>query len=314
MQHPPLLAALDLGSNSFRLELARHASGRLERETYFKETVRLGAGLDADGQLSLEVMERGWACLERFGLALRPYQPLRLRAVATQTLREAHNRQEFLARAERILDVPVELISGDDEARLISQGVRCQLPPEIQPDLIVDIGGRSTEVIAGPLGPSPFLHSFPMGCVSWSQRFFAQGLLTPAGFDAAEQAATALLAPCLPRIQAAMAHVHGPGPVLAYGAAGTFRALAKVLKARGGPADRIVRSELDALCEECVACGHVDALRLRGLKPDRKPVVGGGVSLMRALLHQLNLPHIDIARGALCDGVLWEMAHSTPQG
>ena len=148
------LAAVDLGSNSFRLEIVRLDHGHFERTEYLKETIRQGAGMDADRNLSLQAMQRGWECLARFGERLSGFEPAQVRAVATQTLREARNREAFLVRANQVLGFPIDVISGREEARLIYQGVAKLLPRSSERRLVVDIGGRSTELIVGRGGKS----------------------------------------------------------------------------------------------------------------------------------------------------------------
>ena len=149
MNDGTLLAAVDLGSNSFRLEIGRFAYGHIERIEYRKETVRLGGGLDEERKLTPEAMQRGWECLARFGERLADFSPSQVRAVATQTLREARNRQEFIARGSEVLGYPIDVVSGPEEARLIYQGVAHLLPQSDERRLVVDIGGRSTELIVG---------------------------------------------------------------------------------------------------------------------------------------------------------------------
>ena len=141
MQNGTLLAAVDLGSNSFRLEIGRLDHGRIQRTEYHKETVRQGNGLDADRNLTLDAMQRGWDCLARFGERLAGFKKAQVRAVATQTLREARNRDDFLGRAHKILGFPIDVISGREEARLIYQGVTHLLPQSPERRLVVDIGG-----------------------------------------------------------------------------------------------------------------------------------------------------------------------------
>jgi exopolyphosphatase/guanosine-5'-triphosphate,3'-diphosphate pyrophosphatase len=142
------LACIDIGSNSFRLEIGSIRSGRYRRQLYLKETVRLGAGLDEQGMLTEEAAERGLACLRRFAVSLAGLKAGQVRAVATQTLREARNRNAYLLRAQAALGFPIEVISGREEARLIYNGVAF-LQPSQEPRLVVDIGGRSTEIILG---------------------------------------------------------------------------------------------------------------------------------------------------------------------
>ena len=157
MQNGTLLAAVDLGSNSFRLEIGRFDHSQIHRTEYLKETVRQGNGLDTDRNLTLEAMQRGWDCLARFGERLAGFEKTQVRAVATQTLREARNRDEFLDRAHKILGFPIDVISGREEARLIYQGVAHMLPQSDERRLVVDIGGRSTEMILGQ-GPVSYTH------------------------------------------------------------------------------------------------------------------------------------------------------------
>lgn len=149
MQNGTRLAAVDLGSNSFRLEIGRYEFGHIQRVEYLKETVRQGNGLDENRNLTREAMERGWACLARFGERLSGFPRGQVRAVATQTLREARNREEFLARGSEVLGYPIDVVSGPEEARLIYQGVARLLPQSDERRLVVDIGGRSTELILG---------------------------------------------------------------------------------------------------------------------------------------------------------------------
>jgi exopolyphosphatase/guanosine-5'-triphosphate,3'-diphosphate pyrophosphatase len=187
-----VLAAIDIGSNSFRLELGQLRGGRYRRIDYLKETVRLGAGLDAEGRLGGEAAERGLACLRRMRERLAGIPPAQLRAVATQTLREATNRDAFLVQAAQALGHPIEVVSGREEARLIYKGV-ARLQPSDKPRLVVDIGGRSTELILG-VGALPLrAESFRIGSVSLSMQHFPDGRYTAEGFQAAQVAAGAEL-------------------------------------------------------------------------------------------------------------------------
>jgi exopolyphosphatase/guanosine-5'-triphosphate,3'-diphosphate pyrophosphatase len=172
MQTRSLYAAIDLGSNSFRLEIGQMDLGQLRRVEYIKETVRQGNGLDADRNLTLEAMERGWECLARFGERIAGFKPSQVRAVATQTLREARNRDVFLAKAKQILGFPIEVIAGREEARLIYLGVSHLLPQSAERRLVVDIGGRSTEMILGQHETASTLESYRVGSVGWSMKYF----------------------------------------------------------------------------------------------------------------------------------------------
>jgi len=297
-----LLAAVDLGSNSFRLEIARRKGGRLERVQYHKETVRQGAGLDADGRLSPGAMQRGWDCLARFARHLAGFAPRQVRAVATQTLREACNRADFLLPAQRILGFPIEVITGHEEARLIYLGAAELLPPASERRLVLDIGGRSTELIIGSGATPRDMRSCPLGSVSWSLRYFPHGQLAASNFERAVNAAKAALA--------AAAHTHGPAHWdAAYGCSGTVGAIADALHAAGRARARhiIDCASLPWLRQQLIDAQNFDAINLPGIKPDRKPVMAGGLSVLCALSELLQIGQLRYAYGALRRGVMCEM-------
>lgn len=294
------LAAVDLGSNSFRLEIGRLDHGLIHRTEYLKETVRQGAGLDPQGQLSLEAMERGWACLARFGERLAGFQKHQVRAVATQTLREARNREAFVERAQRLLGFAIDVIPGREEARLIYQGVAHLLPQSDEKRLVVDIGGRSTEMVLGQGFSARRTASWPVGSVSWSQRYFADGQFSARAFEAARVAALAVLEDALPAYDRRQWDA-------AYGSSGTANAVAEVLAAAGWPPGRITRDGLDWLQERLLKSQSADRLRLEGLKEDRRAVVGGGVSVLRAVFELLDIDEMQAAQGALRHGALYDL-------
>ena len=189
---PGQLAAIDMGSNSFRLEIGQLTSERYRRIDYLKETVRLGGGLDAAGFLGDDAAARGLDCLGRFARRLEGFAPNQVRAVATQTLREARNRDAFLARAQTVLGRPIEIISGREEARLIYAGV-ARLQPSNVPRLVIDIGGRSTEMILGRGNRPQRAESFQVGSVSLSMKYFPGGRFSERAFRDAQVAAGAEL-------------------------------------------------------------------------------------------------------------------------
>ena len=172
MQNGTLLAGIDLGSNSYRLEIGRFDHGQINRTEYIKETVRQGNGLDGNRNLTREAMQRGWDCLGRFGERISGFKKNQVRAVATQTLREARNREEFLETAQKVFGFPIEVISGREEARLIYLGVAHLLPHSDDRRLVIDIGGRSTELIIGSGLDAKVLESYRVGSVAWSMKFF----------------------------------------------------------------------------------------------------------------------------------------------
>ena len=300
MQNGTRLAAVDLGSNSFRLEIGRYEFGHIQRVEYLKETVRQGNGLDEDRNLTREAMERGWACLARFGERLAGFPRAQVRAVATQTLREARNREEFLARGSEVLGYPIDVVSGPEEARLIYQGVARLLPQSDERRLVVDIGGRSTELILGQQFSAQAVASFRVGSVAWSQRYFPHGEFTAQTFLAAEIAAKAVLDEALETFRPDAWEV-------AYGSSGTAGAVGDILALAGGPAGLITREGLDWLRERLLRAQNAERLRMDGLKEERRPVIGGGISVLRAVFDLLEIDRMHVAQGALRQGALYDL-------
>lgn len=302
------LAAVDLGSNSFRLEIAQCDHGQIVRREYLKETVRQGSGLDANHCLTREAMQRGWDCLWRFGQRLRGFSPAQVRAVATQTLREARNREVFLERAVQLLGFPIEVISGEEEARLIYRGVCSQLPSSHEQRLVIDIGGRSTELVMGSGHAVQAAHSYRIGSVSWSVRYFPDGFITPEALHMAHIAAAAVLDEVLDTFAVG-------GWQQVYASAGTANAVGEVLAANGITPGRITREGLQWLQAQLLRAGHVDRVRIAGLKEDRRPVIAGGLSVLQAVFDVLQLQELTVAQGALRMGVLHGMAQGLlPEG
>jgi exopolyphosphatase/guanosine-5'-triphosphate,3'-diphosphate pyrophosphatase len=293
------LAAIDLGSNSFRLEIGQLQHGRYRRIDYLKETVRLGGGLDADGMLTEAAVQRGLDCLRRFASRLAGFGPQQVRAVATQTLREARNRNAFLERAQAVLGHPIEVVSGREEARLIYAGVS-HLQPGAASRLVVDIGGRSTEMILGQGRTALLAESFQVGSVSLSMRFFGDGRLRADAFRAAQIAAGAeleeALQPFAPqRWQEAL------------GSSGTVGAVSGLLAAAGVTDGRITPDGLRWCIAACLRAGHVDALDLPGLRPERRAVLPGGLAILYTLATHFGIASLQAARGALRQGVIIEL-------
>lgn len=300
MQNGTMLAAVDLGSNSCRLEIGRLDNGHIQRVEYLKETVRLGAGLDDEHNLSMEAMQRGWDCLARFAERLVGFSRTHVRAVATQTLREAKNRDVFLRRGTGILGFPIDLVSGPEEARLIYQGVARLLPQSDERRLVLDIGGRSTELILGRQFDAASVASYRLGSVAWSAHYFAQGQFTVRAFAQAELAAQAVLEDALATFS--------PGSWdVAYGASGTVGAVADILAGAGFEKDRIDRNGLAWLKAQLLRAQTADAVQLEGLKDDRRPVIGGGISVLCAVFDLLKIDTLQVAQGALRQGALYDL-------
>ena len=293
------LAAIDIGSNSFRLELAQLQQGRYRRIAYLKETVRLGGGLDAEGYLTETAMQTGLDCLHRFATRLQGFEAGQVRAVATQTLREARNRDAFLLRAEAALGYPLEVISGREEARLIYAGVSV-LQPGSAERLVVDIGGRSTEMILGQGRTPRVVESFKVGSVSLSMRWFPDGVFTEQRFRDAQVAAGAELEEALTLF----------APHLwqeALGSSGTAGAVAQILHAAGISDGTITPEGLRWCIGQCLAAGNSQALTLPALRDDRKAIIGGGLALLYTLATHFGITALKPAKGALRQGVVIDL-------
>lgn len=295
-----LLAAIDIGSNSFRLEIGRIHHGHIQRVEYLKEAVRQGADLDEDGNLSEASIERGIKCLARFGERLKGFDASHVRAVATQTLREATNSAVFLNLAKEALGFEVEIISGVEEARLIYQGVSRFLPQTEDRRLIVDIGGRSTEFIIGQGFQAQKTASLHVGSVAWSLKHFADNTFSEKNFKRAQIAAESVFETLGDNYQSQHWDV-------AYGASGTAGAIADILEQYGTTPGTITLEGLKWLKETLISAKHVDKLRINGLKEERKPVIGGGLSIMLAIFSFLEIDTLNLAKGALRHGVQYDM-------
>lgn len=300
MNNGTFLAAIDLGSNSFRLEIGRYDHGQIQRVDYLKETVRLGNGFDEERRLTPEAMARGWECLARFAERLAGFKAEQVRAVATQTLREARNRDEFIQRGAAILGFPIEVIPGTEEARLIYQGVVLMLPQNNERRLVIDIGGRSTELVLGAGAQALHAASYRVGSVAWSMRYFPGGDITEQNLYRAEIAAQAVLEEALSSYPRKLWDV-------AYGASGTVGAVSDILAHGHWPEGVITRDGLNWLVKNLLRAGNAHKVQLEGLKDDRRAVISGGVSILRGLMDLLQIDTLIAAQGALRHGVLHEM-------
>lgn len=296
------LAAVDLGSNSFRLEIGRVVDGQILRVDYLKEAVRQGGDLDEDRNLKPQAFERGLKCLARFGERLKGFPVEHVRAVATQTLREAANSEDFIKQAQKVLGYPIEIISGVEEARLIYQGVSRMLPQSDEKRLVIDIGGRSTEFILGQHFKANVTESLRLGSVGWSQKYFADGQFSERNFERAEIAAESI-------IDMIASRYVGQSEV-AYGASGTVGAVADVLAGADFAPDRIERAQLEWLKQTLIKAKTPDRLNMEGLKDDRRAVIGGGLAILTAVFDTLQIDTLMVANGALRHGVLYDMLSS----
>lgn len=294
------LAAVDLGSNSFRLEVARVSGDQLYPLDSLKETVRLAGGLTDDKRLDDATQARALACLHRFGERLRGLSPEAIRCVGTSALRVAKNADEFIPKAEIALGHPIEIVAGREEARLIYLGVAHSLPASPDRRLVVDIGGGSTEFIIGH-GLKPHeRESLHMGCVNFSRRFFPDGVIDKAALKAAEVAARV-------EVERITREFSRGNWQQAVGSSGTARALRELLEQNGWSARGITAEGLDKLRTHLVRAGHADALDLVGLSRDRRPVIAGGFAIMAGLFAELGIEQMDVAETAMREGILYDL-------
>jgi exopolyphosphatase/guanosine-5'-triphosphate,3'-diphosphate pyrophosphatase len=302
-RHPDILAAVDLGSNSFHMIIARVVGeDQLQVLDRRREMVQLAANLDDDERLSEAVQKRALACLARFGERLRSLPPWAVRAVGTNTLRCAENADEFLIKAGIALGHPIEIIAGDEEARLIYLGVSHALDFDNVRRLVVDIGGGSTEFIIGEGAEAGcYRESIKIGCVHHSRQFFPEGILSEASMQRAEVAARAMLQD----IEQQFRHL---GWKEAVGASGTIRAVARVVAAQNWCGRGTITAEsLKALTHAMIDAGHVKNLKFKGLNAERRPVFPGGVAVLKGIFESLAIKHMIVSDGALREGLLYDL-------
>jgi exopolyphosphatase/guanosine-5'-triphosphate,3'-diphosphate pyrophosphatase len=297
---PDVIAAVDLGSNSFHMVVARYSHGQLIILDRLREMVRLAAGLDETGRLDRAAVDTALSCLQRFGQRLHDMKAESVRVVGTNTLRRAKRRGAFLDRARAALGHPIEIISGIEEARLIYLGVAHTTPSEPGRRLVADIGGGSTEIIIGEGVQAKRLESLYMGCVSTSARFFADGEITEKRMKRARLAARLELEP----VRAAFRDY---GWDQAVGTSGTIRSVSDVLRSRGTSDGVITPAAVESLIEQAVRAGSVERMRLTGLSEERTPVFAGGLAILAEILGILEIKHMRTADGALREGLLYDM-------
>lgn len=294
-----MLAAVDIGSNSIHMTLAQKQANGFQILKRLGRKVQLAAGLDADHRLSQEAKARGLACLTEIAQELPDLNAQQIQIVATCALRQAHNRAEFINEAEQILGHPIELISGEEEARLIYLGAAKANTYNAR-QVVIDIGGGSTELIVGEGLQPLLLNSVELGCVHFSQHFFAHKVINSENFAQAIAAARTLLLPLVEPMQKL-------GWQRVCGTSGTVHATAQVLQKQGF-ASPISAAGLEHLRQELCAIGHMDAIHLAGLKPERRSIFVGGVAILLALFSTLGIEKMHYVDAALREGVLWRLA------
>ena len=296
-----VLAAIDLGSNSFHMVVATFTLGQLRIVDRLRETVRLAEGLDGKGGLSAEVRQRALACLARFGQRIRDIPPQRVRALATNTVRLLASPQSFLVPAETALGHGIEVISGREEARLIYLGVaHAQRPRPGSLRLVIDIGGGSTECIIGRGFQAIERESLQVGCIATTRRFFGNGKLSKKKWREAvievgsefQQFANAYRA---------------LGWNEAIGASGTNKAIGEICAAMKLTKGAVTAEALPQVRDRLLQADHIDRIDLPGLSADRRPIITGGVLVLEAAFAALGLTRMAVSKAAMREGVLYDM-------
>ncbi len=297
---PEMLAAVDLGSNSFHMIVCSLNDGIPQTIDRLKEMVRLASGLDAHNVLDEKTQQRALACLERFGQRIRHFPPGSVRIVGTNTLRTATNATEFLIKAEQALNHPIHIVSGIEEARLIYIGVAYSLSSNANLRLVMDIGGGSTEYIIGTGQTPKDKESLNMGCVTISNLFFKEGQLSKNAFNQAVLYAEQKLEPFQRKFQRKNWDE-------AIGASGSLRSIAKILQAKNWSNNGITSQGLEKLVAHLSQCSHINDLNLPELDTERLPIFPGGLAIVYATFKSLGIEQMTVADGALREGLIQDL-------
>jgi exopolyphosphatase/guanosine-5'-triphosphate,3'-diphosphate pyrophosphatase len=295
-----MFAAVDLGSNSFRLHIGRHEGDAIKIVKSARDPIRLASGLNADGHLSRQAIAAAVESMARFGAILREYPLEAVRVVATNTLRVARNAQDFIPYAERAIGYPIEIISGEEEGRLIYMGVSNALALPDEKRLVIDIGGGSTELILGQGALAHRVESFGIGNVNQSLAFFKNGAITEAAFEQAILSARS-------HVEDAISPFGKPHWSRAYGSSGTMRAIADTIAKNNIGDGRVTPKSTDALKQYLIACGNASRIDLVGLKPERAAVIMGGLSILIGLMRELKIDVLSPVEAGLRLGVMWDL-------
>lgn len=294
-----LYAAIDLGSNSFHMIIAREAHGQMQVIDKHKEMVRLRAGLESDGKLSEKAFNKAIACLERFGQRINNIPPQNVRAVGTNTLRNARNSREFLKQASKALGHNIQIIAGQEEARLIYLGVAHGLPNNDEQRLVMDIGGGSTEYIIGKRFTHSHLTSTEMGCVSITQTHFPKNEITESNMNLAISACRLTLRPHRAKLKKL-------GWDTAIGASGSIKSIGQILESNHWSEGGITLSGMYRLRDALIEAKSADTLTLEGLKDERRPVLAGGLAVLIATFEELNIQQMQVSSNALREGLVFD--------
>jgi exopolyphosphatase/guanosine-5'-triphosphate,3'-diphosphate pyrophosphatase len=295
-----MYAAVDLGSNSFRLHIGKHDGEAIRVVKSMREPIRLAAGLDARGNLTEPAMQAALACLRNFRTTLDGYKLDAVRVVATSTLRVAHNAAAFLPVAEEAIGHPIEIISGEEEGRLIYMGVANSLATPGERRLVIDIGGGSTELILGRGLDIERVESFSVGTVRQSLSFFVDGRIDAVSFEAAILSARSQFEDAAPPYSPQYWRN-------AYGSSGTIRAIAEIIARNNLGDSRLTPGALDALKRRFISFGQVSAIDMPGLRPERAGTIIGGLAILIALVAELGIELLAPVEAGLRMGVMWDL-------
>nr|WP_314263690.1 exopolyphosphatase [uncultured Moellerella sp.] len=296
---PLEIAAIDLGSNSFHMIIARIVNGALQVLTRLKQHVHLADGLNEDNELSEESIKRGLACLALFAERLQGFPAENVCIVGTHSLRVATNAQDFVQRAKKIIPYPIEIISGQEEARLIFMGVE-HTQPEKGRKLVLDIGGGSTELIIGEQFEPLLIESRRMGCISFARQYFPNDEITPTYFAKARLAANQ-------KLENIATQFKNKGWDFALGASGTIKAAHAVLLECGERDGVITPARLATIVQQVLKYKSFDDIDIPGLSDERKYVFVPGLAILCAIFDSLQIQELRLSEGALREGVLYEM-------
>lgn len=297
---PSSVAAIDLGSNSFHMIVCKLEDGKLRTIDRLKEMVRLASGLDNHNNLDINTQKKALECLNRFGQRIENFPAGSVRIVGTNTLRTAKNSKEFITKAEKALGHPIDIIAGIEEARLIYQGVANTLGSNADSRFVMDIGGGSTEYIIGIDDVAHTKESLRMGCVTVSNKFFPQGVISKKAFKRAVLFAQQKLDPFHRLFNSRRWDE-------AIGASGSIRCIHKVLIASEWSNDGITQQGLDKLVSYILQHDHAEELNLAELSDERLPVFLGGVAILYATFQKLNIEQMTVSDGALREGLVHDL-------
>ena len=294
------LAAVDLGSNSFHLQIGRVVGGQIYPLDAVREVVRLGAGLTSEKRIDRATQAGALEALAKFAERLRGFPRQAVRAVGTNALRVAKNSPQFLREARQALGFPIEVISGREEARLVYLGVAHSLPADAQRRLVVDVGGGSTEFIIGTGLEPQLMESLYMGCVSYSLKFFPEGRIEKSRMRAAELAARQELAGMVGAYRAS-----GWNEVVA--SSGTARSIENILRENDFAAEGLTREGIERLRSLLIKHEKADPDKIAGLRANRAPVLPGGLAILSAVFDEMGIEAMKVSDGALRHGVLYDL-------